>query len=78
MLAVEVEGGTWIAGRHTSGSGFAADCEKYNEAIIAGWRILRVTPAMIEGGKALDYIERAIRNDASRSRLAPATRPDGG
>lgn len=43
MLAVEVEGGTHSGGRHTRGAGYAADCEKYNEAQIAGWRVLRFT-----------------------------------
>lgn len=59
-LAVEVEGGQWISGRHNRGAGFEADCEKYNEATILGWRLLRVTPAMIDDGRALAAIERAL------------------
>ena len=59
-LAVEVEGGTWSGGRHTTGAGFEADCEKYNEATLLGWRVLRVTPHMIEDGRALVLIERAL------------------
>jgi very-short-patch-repair endonuclease len=57
MLAVEVEGGSWIHGRHVRGRGFEADCEKYNVAVLLGWRILRFTPAMIESGAALSAIE---------------------
>jgi hypothetical protein len=60
-LAVEVEGGTWAGGRHTRGAGFEADCEKYNEAALAHWTVLRVTPAMIDDGRALAVIERGIR-----------------
>lgn len=63
MLAVEVEGGQWVGGRHTSGRGFAADITKYNAAVLAGWRLLRVTPAMVDDGSALDLIERALRRD---------------
>ena len=59
-LAVEVEGGSWIAGRHTRGASFEKDCRKYGEALVAGWRVLRVTPAMIEDGSAIDLIRRAL------------------
>ncbi|MFA4972656.1 MAG: hypothetical protein WC683_08580 [bacterium] len=60
MVAVEVEGGRWVGGRHTSPIGFGKDCEKYSEAAARGWRIVRVTPEMIEDGTALGYIERAL------------------
>lgn len=41
LIAVELEGGIWIKGRHTTGKGFEADCEKYNTALSMGWRVLR-------------------------------------
>lgn len=59
-LAVEVEGGTWVDGRHSRGSGFEKDCEKYAEAVILGWRVIRVTTNMIKDGRAVRYIERAL------------------
>lgn len=43
-VALEVEGGVWTGGRHTSGSGFVKDMEKYNAAAMAGWRIIRCQP----------------------------------
>lgn len=44
MVAVELEGGHWTGNsRHTRGSGFAADCEKYSTAAALGWRVLRFT-----------------------------------
>lgn len=47
-LAVEVEGGTWVRGRHVRGTGYEGDCEKYNAAVLGGWRVLRFTPAMLK------------------------------
>jgi very-short-patch-repair endonuclease len=40
-IAVECEGSEYAAGRHTRGSGFTADCEKYNAAAALGWTVLR-------------------------------------
>src|SRR5688572_23096660 len=59
-VAVEVDGGSWIGGRHTTGSGFEKDCEKLSEAAALGWRVLRVTPRQIESGQALGWLERAL------------------
>jgi hypothetical protein len=43
-IALEVEGGIWIAGGHSRGSGVKKDMEKYNAAAVLGWRVLRVEP----------------------------------
>jgi hypothetical protein len=43
-LALEVDGGAWVGGRHTRGKGFIADQEKGNAAILLGWRVLHCTP----------------------------------
>ena len=61
MIAVEVEGGIWSGGRHVRGEGYEQDCEKYNEAQLAGWMVLRFTPGMIKRGKAGGVIEQAVR-----------------
>lgn len=58
-LALEVEGGTWSRGRHTRGRGYANDCEKYNAAALAGWRVLRVTTDMVRDGRAFLLLDRA-------------------
>lgn len=59
-LAVEVEGGIWIGGRHTRGQGYEDDCAKYNAAALCGYRVLRVTPDMVESGTAIATIRRAL------------------
>lgn len=43
-VAVEIEGGAFTQGRHTRGAGFIADMEKYNAAVLLGWRVLRFVP----------------------------------
>ena len=49
---IEVEGGIFMraGGRHTRGSGYASDAEKYLEAALAGWRVLRLTERQLEIG----------------------------
>lgn len=49
-LAIEVEGVTYYGagvGRHQSAKGIEADMEKYNSAIVRGWRVLRFSQRMI-------------------------------
>lgn len=60
-LAVEIEGGTWGGGRHTTGAGFEKDCEKYAEALCLGWRVLRVTGTQVRKGQAVGWLTRCIR-----------------
>ena len=58
--AVEIDGGSWVEGRHTRGKGFEADLEKLNAAALLGYRVLRFTPAMVEDGRAFAVIREAL------------------
>lgn len=60
-LAVEIEGGIWTGGRHTRGQGFLDDCEKYNQAALVGWMVLRFPTEQINSGEALQFIEAALK-----------------
>lgn len=60
-IAVEVEGLTHKFGRHQRVQGYTEDCKKYTEAVLLGWRLIRVTPAMVRSGLALEYIKRALK-----------------
>ncbi|MCK4815094.1 hypothetical protein KA005_04930, partial [bacterium] len=54
-VAVEIEGGIWAQGRHTRGSGFIKDAEKYNTAAAMGWRVFRFPSDMVEDGSAIKF-----------------------
>ena len=60
MVLLEVEGGHWINGRHSRGSGFEADCEKYTIAAVLGYRVIRVTTGQVKSGFALKAVEAAL------------------
>ena len=61
MLALECEGGSWVDGAHVRGAHFESDCVKYSEAAVRGWRLIRVTAAMIDDGRALSLVARALK-----------------
>ena len=61
MLALEIEGGIFSEGRHTRGKGFIQDLEKYNSATVLGWRILRVSPQMLDNGEAMRLLENVFQ-----------------
>lgn len=61
-VALEVEGATWSGGRHTRGSGFAADCEKYARAAVLGWRVIRATGCQVKSGEAAGWVHDALRS----------------
>jgi len=58
-VAIECEGGVWTGGRHTSGSGYVGDTQKYNEAVILGWRVLRYTTSTLKNIR--EDLERIMR-----------------
>lgn len=60
MVAVEIEGGTWVSGAHGRGVHFESDAEKYDEAAILGYRVLRFTNKMVEDGRAIEFTIRAL------------------
>jgi very-short-patch-repair endonuclease len=55
---IEIEGGIFIpgGGRHNRGGGYAKDAEKYLEAVLAGWTVIRLTAPQLE----IDFIERIV------------------
>ena len=59
---IEVEGGIWIRGRHNRAQGFLADIEKYFEAAMGGWRVLRLSEqelTVAAVSRIIDFVARA-------------------
>lgn len=57
-LAVEIEGGVWVYGRHNRAVSYVKDMEKYNRATELGWRVLRYTPQQLSLVETYDQIAR--------------------
>lgn len=61
-VAIEIDGGVWINGRHTRPSGFLGDMEKFNAAATLGWVVLKFTPQEQYSQKTLELITQTIAN----------------
>ena len=59
-VACEVEGLTRQGGRHQRIEGFEKDLEKYEAAMLDGWNVYRVSPAMIKSGRALTVLAKLL------------------
>lgn len=59
-VAVEVNGGTWVSGRHNRGTGYLKDLEKLNSAQAQGWRVFQFSPAQVIDGSAMAFLRKAV------------------
>ena len=59
-LLVEVNGGTYAKGAHSTGRGIARDYEKANLAVLQGWRVLSFDGKAIKSGEAVEVIRQAL------------------
>jgi len=55
-LAVEIEGGAFLYGRHNRPASYIKDIEKYNALTLAGYHLLRFTPKQMANGEAQETI----------------------
>lgn len=58
QIALEIDGGGWIHGRHHRPQGRNDDNEKTHEAQILGWEVIRVLPEHVEDGQAHALLRR--------------------
>jgi very-short-patch-repair endonuclease len=64
-IAIEIDGGAWIQGRHGRGTGIEKDNEKYAALAIAGWRLIRCTPGQVKKGLVLEWVKQALAQEAA-------------
>ena len=61
-LLVEVNGGTYTQGAHSTGRGIARDYEKANLATLDGWRVLMFDGKAVKSGEAVETIRKALES----------------
>lgn len=62
-LLIEINGGTFTRGGHSTGTGIRRDYTKQNLCQIAGYKLLTFDADMVKSGQALDFTERMLRGD---------------
>ena len=62
-LLVEINGGTYSKGAHSTGTGINRDYEKGNLAVLNGWRVLSFDTKQVKSGAALDVVEKFLRGE---------------
>ncbi len=59
-IALEIQGGIWVGGKHGRGSGIEKDHEKLNAAQAAGWIVFQLTPKQVKAGEWLPLVQAAM------------------
>ena len=59
-IALDVNGGVWMQGKHSRGAGQLRDFEKWSEGAAQGWRVIHVTPAQVHAPATWDWLRRAL------------------
>lgn len=61
MTAIEVDGGLFVGGRHSTGAGIVKDMEKLNHAVLRGWKVLRFQPIDLCMEDTIEMVKEAIK-----------------
>lgn len=62
-VALEIDGGLYINGGHTRGSGRERDYEKDASALGMGWRVMRVSTGQLNSGDAIRWLKKVLLVD---------------
>jgi very-short-patch-repair endonuclease len=72
-IAVEVDGGNWVYGRHNRAKGAHGDRDKFNEAVRMGWRVLHFDDIHLNEDKALAILQDVL-DQGRRNKPEPGSR----
>ena len=59
-VALEVQGGLFVQGRHSRGAALMKEHEKLNAAAALGWRVMFCTPQQLRSGEVLEMVKKAL------------------
>ena len=64
-VALEIEGGIYVRGRHSRGAGYEKDLEKYAHAMVDGWMVLRVSPGQLRDWQAAKWLAQLLSTESA-------------
>lgn len=73
-VAIEVDGGTFINGRHSRSVGYSEDCIKLNSLAAHGWLVFRLTTDMLDSDP-FGHLTPIIATIKARQRISPLPKP---
>lgn len=59
-IICEIMGGVWSHGAHVRPLGYEGDCEKMNNAVILGYKVMYFTSKMVKDGRAIEWLKGII------------------
>lgn len=74
-VAVEIEGGNFVRGRHARGAGRMKDQEKHNRATRQGWRVFYYSTMEQMRDFYNDYAELLAMDEENNKKLSGGTNP---
>ena len=60
---IEIQGGTYMRGRHVTGSGYERDARKYNLATMCGWKVYLLTSTTAKDSNWVEMLGEACWRD---------------
>lgn len=60
---IEIQGGTYMRGRHVTGSGYERDARKYNLATMCGWKVYLLTSTTAKDSSWVEKLGEACWRD---------------